>query len=44
MKTIILWAILAAMLAACTTTTSIRYETPDRHFELERTLEQGGRA
>ena len=44
MKEIITALILAAIFAACTTTTRVQYESPDRQFEFERHMEMDGRA
>lgn len=41
------WAyalLLAALLAGCVTATKIRYESPTRQFEIDRTMDSDGRA
>lgn len=44
MKEIIIAIALAALFAACATTTRVQYESPDRQFEFERHMEMDGRA
>ena len=44
MREIIIAIVLAALVVACTTTTRVQYESPDRQFELERHMELDGRA
>ena len=45
MKEIITALILAAIVAACTTTTKVRVQTPNGgNYELDRTLEMDGRS
>lgn len=44
MKELIVAIILAMVLVACTHTTKVRYESPDRQFDYERTLETDDRA
>ena len=44
MREIITAIILALALIACTHTTRVKYESPDRQLEYERHMEMGGRA
>ena len=44
MREVTIAIILAMVLIACTHTTRVKYESPDRQLDYERHMEMGGRA